>query len=85
ASFVIPPLNPSGTFDPQFVNRANRDYHIAATSPVRDLCDASDLLFGKDMDFENRGWDDPTISGDPYDVGADETYASDIIFEDGFE
>ena len=85
ASFVTPPLNPSGTFDPQFVNPASRDYHIAATSPVRDLCDASDLLFGKDMDFENRGWDDPTISGDPYDVGADETYASDIIFEDGFE
>ena len=38
------------------------------------------------MDFEIRPWDDPVSNlGGSYDAGADETYAGDIIFEDGFE
>ena len=75
--------------DPQFIDRANRDYHISNTSPAIDYCDTvnTDAANYKDIDNQDRGWDDPTVSNNlgPYDIGADETYANDIIFKNGFE
>ena len=40
-----------------------------------------------DADNQPRGWDDYTLGNyeGPYDAGADETYANDIIFKQGFE
>lgn len=73
--------------DPEFIDRANRDYHIDNNlSPAVDYCGGNSIDF-KDMDFEDLGWDDPTVNNlyGPFDVGADETYGNDIIFKDGFE
>lgn len=41
----------------------------------------------QDIDREDRGYDDPSFSNlfGPYDIGADETYATDIIFKHGFD
>ncbi|MCF6288695.1 MAG: hypothetical protein L3J53_05590 [Proteobacteria bacterium] len=75
--------------DPEFIDRANGDYHIHPTlSPAVDAC--GDFGTGpvdyRDMDFEEFGFDDPTVAGSSsFDVGADETYANDIIFKNGFE
>jgi predicted outer membrane repeat protein len=80
--------NSSSTVDPIFLDPSNANYHIARFSPAIDYCDnlmqASDE---KDIDLENRGYNDPSFLdlGGPYDVGADETYATDIIFKNGFE
>lgn len=74
--------------DPQFIDRANGDYHLnAAVSPAVDLCSISDNSLDFDIDLELRGFDDPLTSNvnGVYDAGADETYSSDIIFKDGFE
>ena len=76
--------------DPQFLDRNNGNYHIeAAISPAVDLC--IDTAAENDIDTDIRGWDDPTVPNQgnnadaTYDAGADETYANDIIFIDGFE
>lgn len=75
--------------DPEFIDRANNNYHInSALSPAVDFCD--DFITGpinyRDMDFEEFGFDDPTSLGfNRFDVGADETYGNDIIFTNGFE
>ena len=39
------------------------------------------------MDDDVRGFDDPTATNNlgPYDVGYDESYDNDIIFEHGFD
>ena len=74
--------------DPDFVNRAQRDYHINPSSPAVDMCNLNSLLFDYDIDGQFHAWDDPNT---PFtglliaDAGADETYASDIIFKDDFE
>ncbi|MFK8012800.1 MAG: hypothetical protein AB8B80_12220 [Marinicellaceae bacterium] len=75
--------------DPQFIDRENNDYHIkASTSPAVDFCDNSmaPALY-KDMDNEQRGWDDPSVSDivGPFDIGYDETYENDIIFQQDFD
>lgn len=79
--------------DPEFVDRANNDYHIDAMfSPAVDYNDELSSQAEhttQDTDRENRGWDDYVASnnfqGSRYDVGADETYQNDVIFEDEFE
>ena len=86
-SFVTPPTGHSlATPNPFFENPANRDYHLTRFSAAIDRCAASSVFTPRDMDFEIRPWDDPVSNlGGSYDAGADETYAGDIIFEDGFE
>lgn len=75
--------------DPEFVDRANGDYHInAVLSPAVDYCD--DFFAqndSQDSDQENRGWDDYTVLNlhGVFDVGADETYGNDVIFKNGFD
>lgn len=75
--------------DPMFIDRDNGDYHIdAASSPAVDFCDQTNLpQRPNDIDNEARGWDDALTDDEfgPYDLGADETYASDVIFKDDFE
>ena len=75
--------------DPIFIDPAGGNYRIdASTSPAVDYCNAFTILpTFNDIDLEPRGFDDPSIidfSG-PVDIGADETYANDIIFADEFE
>jgi len=75
--------------DPEFVDRLNDDYHLnAMISPAIDVCSINLADPGlTDIDLEQRGWDDPNannING-TYDIGADESYGSDIIFADNFE
>lgn len=78
----------TAVIDPLFIDRGNRDYHIQRFSLAIDYCDN---FFGgsdtSDVDLEFRGYDDPSIVNNlgPYDVGADETYETDIIFKHGFE
>ena len=74
--------------DPLFINPLMRDYHIQDNSPAVDRCSTADSGNLTDMDHEAYGWDDPFAQGqDPMtaDIGADETYFSDVIFENGFE
>ena len=75
--------------DPEFIDRVGGDFHInATTSPALDYCDGlATTPDYADIDLEQRGFDDPGVSNisGPFDVGADETYANDIIFEDDFE
>jgi hypothetical protein len=49
--------------DPQFKDRAHNDYHLAATSPAKDVVDS-----GPTQDFEG----DPRPQGVRFDIGADE-------------
>ncbi len=79
--------------DPEFVDRGNNDYHINAMfSPAVDYCDENQSgaqHTTQDTDKEDRGWDDyvatNNFQGSYFDVGADETYQNDVIFEDDFE
>ena len=75
--------------DPEFVDRANGDYHLDINlSPAVDYCDNFNIFLDiqhKDIDFEDRGFDDPRagLPNRPFDIGADE--ASDIIFKHDFD
>ena len=71
--------------DPVFVDPANNDYHLDNLSNAVDLC-ASINGFTHDIDGEPRGFNDPiqNQNGDT-DAGADESYASDIIFKSDFQ
>lgn len=75
--------------NPEFVDRANGDYHLnAMQSPAIDFCDLNQTDGSlTDIDGEPRGWDDPNVGNvnGPYDIGADESYGGDIIFKDNFE
>lgn len=61
--------------DPEFVDRANGDFHLQPSSPAIDMCSEDDAIPNQtDIDHQDRGWDVPGImnmSG-PFDVGADE-------------
>lgn len=62
--------------DPQFIDEANEDFHISATSPAIDLCGNDYVATTKDLDDENRAWDDlitDNIDG-AFDAGVDEFY-----------
>ena len=87
--------NAGGAFitqdNPAFIDQANFDYHLAENSPAIDYCHTpthATVLY-KDIDFEERGYDDPNVSDNSlftfYDIGVDESYLSDVIFSDGFE
>ncbi len=75
--------------NPHFVNRVTGDLHLKPNSPAIDYC--NDLLvseYARDMDFSERGLDDPetidNFANSFFDIGADEK-KSDIIFSNGFE
>lgn len=75
---------------PLFVDRNNRNYHLAANSPAIDYAHARLDVRYKDMDFEDRAFDDSDIEDNYFlswhDIGADEHYAPlEVIFKDGFE
>ncbi|MCF6301083.1 MAG: hypothetical protein L3J52_08200, partial [Proteobacteria bacterium] len=83
----IGPQSFSVVDDPDFMDRDNRDYRLnAQISPAVDYCYTSIGSY-TDIDFEERGWDDPLASNvyGPYDIGANETYDNDIIFASGLE
>jgi len=64
--------------DPEFVDRANRDYHLdAGISPAIDYCEIYPTLLNKDIDYQERGFDNLSLSNflGTYDLGADESYA----------
>ena len=65
-STIVGPTGVAGASnsDPQFVDRAGHDYHIAPTSPAKDAVDS-----GPAFDFEG----DPRPRGARFDIGADET------------
>ena len=74
--------------DPEFVDRAKRDYHLDnSKSPAIDYCRFFATNFNRDIEFQERGFDDPNLSNflGPYDIGADEAIAIELVFEDGFE
>ena len=89
---------PGGSYlnqvNPGFKDRGNRDYHLDSQSQAIDYCKRNDFsgttfsIF-KDIDYQNWGVNDPNnsdLSIDSFwDIGADESYAHDIIFTDGFE
>ncbi len=62
--------------NPQFVDEANEDFHIASSSPAIDLCGTDYATPAKDLDETDRGWDD-LLTGNTlgvFDAGADEYY-----------
>ena len=74
--------------DPEFVDRANRDYHLNGNnSPAIDYCYSLNGDNGYDIDFQDRGWDDPLLSNflGTIDLGADEERSNDFIFDNSFE
>lgn len=76
---------------PLFVDRNNRNYHLRAFSPAIDymLTTSRTTVLYKDMDYQDRGTDDPDVDDSYifsyYDIGADEAYFSETIFVNGFE
>jgi predicted outer membrane repeat protein len=78
----------STTAVPQFVDAANRDFALAATSFLIDWCDSS-YGYSSFMSANGGivGYDDPTwpaLYGN-YDLGALERQPVDLIFRDDFE
>ncbi len=67
--------------DPEFVNRANFDYHLSNTSPAIDYCNTLTTSTNKDIDFQGRGWDNPNLSNNvgTFDIGADENFVKDYF------
>lgn len=77
--------------DPKFLNRKERQYKLTSNSPAIDYCNTPTytdvgLL---DIEFQARGVDDPDHSDNYFlsffDIGADEAYLSNLIFNDSFE
>ena len=75
--------------DPVFIDRLAGDFRLdAQNSPAVDYCDNTTVdIQNTDIDLQLRGWDDPdrVNNAGPFDLGANETYANDIIFKDGLE
>jgi parallel beta-helix repeat protein/predicted outer membrane repeat protein len=74
-------------FPTSFIDSANQDYHLASDSQAIDACAMTATSLNFDTDNQPRGWDDDTMGNfnGTYDAGADETYANDVIFKNGFE
>jgi len=76
--------------EPEFIDRANHDYHLSGSSKAIDFCPPlieTYIPILTDIDGESRPWDD-NQSNDFFgiaDAGADETYINDQIFKNGFE
>ena len=74
-----------------FVDRDNENYHLSENSPAIDHINTSNRITinHPDIDYENRGFDDPNTSGTVLfydDIGADERIElPDLMFVDGFE
>ncbi|HTP08668.1 MAG TPA: S8 family serine peptidase, partial [Anaerolineae bacterium] len=65
--------------DPLFVASSSQDYHLQSTSPVIDRCPS-----GQTTDFENEPRPIArTITGSPYDMGADEVSGVDRVGVNG--
>ncbi|MCB1583216.1 MAG: hypothetical protein KDI92_09145 [Xanthomonadales bacterium] len=75
--------------DPLFMDSDNGDYRLKGGSLAIDFCQdyLPSYTYSTDFGGELRGWDDPAVNNyaGPYDVGADESYQNDIIFDDSFE
>jgi hypothetical protein len=71
--------------DPHFMNRNARDFSLNhLQSPAIDECfELSE--YDRDYLAAPAGWDDPNVvaSGGGFDMGAFESYGSDVIFKDG--
>lgn len=67
--------------DPEFVDRANGDYHLSNNSPAIDYCGALTSSTNKDIDFQGQGWDNPDLSNfmGPYDIGMDENFSKNFL------
>ncbi len=77
---VVNPLN-----TPVFINPQQGDYHLVFNSPAIDYCHKTENEVLTDIDYDQRGIDDPDnvdLFG-LYDIGADEF--NDLIFRDDFE
>lgn len=75
----------TSSVDP-FVNRNTGDFQLTAFNFALDACAAHPQADNFDLAHQVRGWDDPIpdLSG-LYDIGAYESYASDVIFKSKFE
>ncbi len=68
--------------DPEFIDRANKNYHLNATiSPAIDYCHILPSILNKDIDYQERGFDNLALSNflGTYDIGADESYAKTFL------
>lgn len=77
--------------DPGFVDRSNKNYHLARGSKAIDYCFTptyAEVLY-KDIDGQDRGDDDPDHPNNYllsyYDIGADEAYYGELIFKNSFD
>jgi predicted outer membrane repeat protein len=76
-----------------FIDRANGNLHLSENSRAIDYFNTPSraTVTYKDMDFEDRGYDDPNNQSPisslfHYDIGADErNFMPELIFTDGFE
>ncbi|MCB1584465.1 MAG: hypothetical protein KDI92_15520 [Xanthomonadales bacterium] len=74
--------------EPVFVNPQGGNYHLHVNSPAIDYCYDASGNSTTDIDYDDRGVDNPDIDNlhGTYDLGADEfNINNDIIFKNGFE
>ena len=74
--------------NPQFINRGAGDLHINGfLSLATDACDDANFTVLFDYDGDRRPYDDPFNPNNvgSWDIGADETVLSDVIYANGFE
>ncbi len=74
------------TLTDPFIDRLNGNLHLKPNSTAIDVCSDVQVTLFRDMDGQSRGWDDPrpNVQG-TIDIGADESWASEVIFMHGYE